>query len=103
MRVSVVIPTYNEAQSIGRVLDDIPWALVNEVLVVDSDSSDGTRDIAEARGALTGAVDVLTGSLGRGPAAKRITRAAGAGRRAQNSCSWLIQHRGSGPRTCAAG
>jgi glycosyltransferase involved in cell wall biosynthesis len=51
MRVSVVIPTYNEAQSIGRVLDDIPWTQVTEVLVVDSESSDGTRDIAANRGA----------------------------------------------------
>jgi len=51
MRVSVVIPTYNEAQSIGRVLDDIPWTEVSEVLVVDSDSRDGTRDIAARRGA----------------------------------------------------
>jgi len=51
LRVSVVIPTYNEAQAIGRVLDDIPWTHVTEVLVVDSDSSDGTRDIAEGRGA----------------------------------------------------
>ena len=51
MRVSVVIPTYNESQSIGRVLDDIPWSEVSEVLVVDSDSSDGTRDIAAGRGA----------------------------------------------------
>ena len=51
MRVSVVIPTYNEAQSIGRVLDDIPWTEVSEVLVVDSDSTDGTRDIAAGRGA----------------------------------------------------
>jgi hypothetical protein len=25
MRVSVVIPTYSEAQSIGRVLDEIPF------------------------------------------------------------------------------
>jgi len=51
VRVSVVIPTCNEAQSIGRVLDDIPRTHVTEVLVVDSDSSDGTRDIAERRGA----------------------------------------------------
>src|SRR5262249_22084809 len=35
LRVSVVIPTYNEAQSIGRVLDDIPRTHVTEVLVVD--------------------------------------------------------------------
>jgi len=51
MRVSVVIPTYNEAGSIARVLDDIPPFLVTEVLVVDAGSTDGTREIAAARGA----------------------------------------------------
>ena len=51
MRVSVVIPTYNEAQSIGRVLDDIPWTEVSEVLVVDSDSTDGTAEVAARMGA----------------------------------------------------
>ena len=51
MRVSVVIPTYNEAGSIARVLDDIPAFLVNEVLVVDAGSTDGTREIASSRGA----------------------------------------------------
>jgi len=50
VRVSVVIPTYNEAPSIGRVLADIP-RLVNEVLVVDSDSTDGTATIAREMGA----------------------------------------------------
>ena len=51
MRVSVVIPTYNEAGSIERVLGDIPAALVTEVLVVDGGSTDGTREIASAAGA----------------------------------------------------
>jgi glycosyltransferase involved in cell wall biosynthesis len=51
MRVSVVIPTRNEALSIRQVLADLPAALVNEVIVVDSDSTDGTRDIAAAMGA----------------------------------------------------
>jgi glycosyltransferase involved in cell wall biosynthesis len=51
MRVSVVIPTYNEAGSIARVLDEIPASLVTEVLVVDASSTDGTGEIAAARGA----------------------------------------------------
>ena len=51
MRVSVVIPTYNEAGSIARVLDEIPSSLVTEVLVVDAGSTDGTREIAAAHGA----------------------------------------------------
>jgi len=51
MRVSVVIPTHNEAQSIGRVLADLPAELVTEVLVVDSNSIDGTAEIAAKMGA----------------------------------------------------
>ncbi len=51
MRVAVVIPTFNEAGSIGQVLDDIPASLVAEVLVVDGGSTDGTREIAARAGA----------------------------------------------------
>src|SRR5258705_5946194 len=51
MRVSVVIPTHNEAQSIGRVLADLPAELVTEVIVVDSNSTDGTSEIAAKMGA----------------------------------------------------
>jgi glycosyltransferase involved in cell wall biosynthesis len=51
VRVSVVIPTYNEAQSIGRVLADLPADIVTEVLVVDSNSTDGTPEIASELGA----------------------------------------------------
>jgi glycosyltransferase involved in cell wall biosynthesis len=51
VRVSVIIPTYNEAQSIGRVLADLPSDLVTEVVVVDSNSTDGTPEIAAKMGA----------------------------------------------------
>jgi glycosyltransferase involved in cell wall biosynthesis len=51
VRVSVVIPTHNEAQSIGRVLADLPTDIVTEVLVVDSNSTDGTPAIAAKMGA----------------------------------------------------
>src|SRR5580658_9323729 len=51
VRVSVVIPTHNEAQAIGRVLADLPADLVTEVLVVDSNSTDGTPEIAAKMGA----------------------------------------------------
>src|SRR5579859_885021 len=51
LRVSVVIPTHNEAQSIGRVLADLPADIVTEVLVVDSNSTDGTPEIAAKMGA----------------------------------------------------
>jgi len=51
VRMSVVIPTHNEAQSIARVLADLPADIVTEVLVVDSNSTDGTPDIAAGMGA----------------------------------------------------
>jgi len=51
VRVSVIIPTRNEAQAIGRVLADLPSDLVTEVIVVDSNSTDGTPDIASRMGA----------------------------------------------------
>jgi len=49
--VSVIIPTHNEAQAIGRVLADLPSDLVTEVIVVDSNSTDGTPDLARTMGA----------------------------------------------------
>ena len=49
--MSVVIPTRNEASAIGRVLADLPADLVTEVLVIDSNSTDGTPEIAAKMGA----------------------------------------------------
>ena len=51
VRVSVIIPTPNEAQSIALVLADLPSDLTTEVIVVDSNSNDGTPEIAARMGA----------------------------------------------------
>ena len=51
MHVSVIIPTHNEAQAIERVLADLPPDLATEVIVVDSNSTDGTPEIARRMGA----------------------------------------------------
>jgi glycosyltransferase involved in cell wall biosynthesis len=51
VRVSVIIPTHNEVQAIGRVLGDLPSDLVTEVIVVDSNSTDDTAEIARSMGA----------------------------------------------------
>ena len=51
MRVSVIIPTRNEAQAIGRVIGDLPADLVTEIIVVDNNSTDGTQEIAARMGA----------------------------------------------------
>ncbi len=51
MRVAVVIPARNEEASLPRVLEAIPEGLVEEVVVVDNASTDGTARAATAGGA----------------------------------------------------
>jgi glycosyltransferase involved in cell wall biosynthesis len=51
MRLSVIIPTRNEAAALTHVLADLPAGLVDEVLVVDSNSTDGTPEFARRMGA----------------------------------------------------
>ena len=55
-KVSVVIPTMNEEGSVGLVIKEIHDAfgqdLPVEIIVVDTDSTDRTRDIAAAAGAV---------------------------------------------------
>jgi glycosyltransferase involved in cell wall biosynthesis len=51
VRVSVIIPTHNEGEAIERVLADLPSDLTTEVIVVDSNSNDGTPEIAARMGA----------------------------------------------------
>lgn len=50
-RIALVIPTLNEAESIGGVLSAVPRDIVDEIIVADSSSTDGTAGIAEAAGA----------------------------------------------------
>lgn len=50
LKISVVIPTLNEAGGIRRTMDLIP-DFVDEIVVVDGDSTDGTREIAAECGA----------------------------------------------------
>jgi glycosyltransferase involved in cell wall biosynthesis len=49
--VYVIIPAFNESQSIGKVIDDIP-DLVSEIIVVDNASTDNTGAIAKEQGAI---------------------------------------------------
>jgi len=51
MRISVIIPAFNEAHSIGQVLKDIPRDLVHETIVVDNGCTDDTPAIARQHGA----------------------------------------------------
>jgi glycosyltransferase involved in cell wall biosynthesis len=51
VRVSVVIPALNEEEPIGEVVRAISREFVDEVLVVDNRSTDGTAERARAAGA----------------------------------------------------
>jgi Glycosyl transferase family 2 len=54
-RIGVLVPAYNEAESIGWVLDRIPdrvSGVGTSVLVVDDGSRDGTGDVAAEHGAV---------------------------------------------------
>lgn len=71
MRPLVVVPTYNEAESLPGVLERALAADPDlDVLVVDDGSPDGTGDLAEALAARTGRVHVLhrSGKAGLGVA-----------------------------------
>jgi dolichol-phosphate mannosyltransferase len=71
VRVLVVLPTYNEAENIDRVLRHIRKALPEgAVLVVDDGSPDGTAEMAERVGVEVGGIDVLRrpGKAGLGSA-----------------------------------
>lgn len=49
--VKVVIPAYNEEQSIGLVIKEIPKEWVSEIVVVNNGSKDKTAEVAKAHGA----------------------------------------------------
>ena len=51
MRLSVVIITFNEEKNIGRCIDSVK-NVADEIIVVDSCSTDATTEIAESKGAV---------------------------------------------------
>ncbi len=64
--VCVLIPTYNEAETIGDVVERFRAEGFEHVLVIDGDSTDGTRDRAATAGAR---VETQSGS-GKGQAVR---------------------------------
>ena len=57
LKISIILPTLNEEETIGKVIDEIPRQALEQagyavqVLVVDGNSTDRTRQIAEQKGA----------------------------------------------------
>ncbi|NIJ44490.1 glycosyltransferase involved in cell wall biosynthesis [Wenyingzhuangia heitensis] len=50
-KIIVIIPAYNEEQSIANVVNDIPKHLIDEVIVVNNNSTDTTAQVAANAGA----------------------------------------------------
>lgn len=50
-KVVVLIPAFNEENAVGKVVADIPKNLVDEVVVVNNNSTDKTSEAAEKEGA----------------------------------------------------
>lgn len=50
--IDVIIPAYNEEKSIGNVLQDIPKELVRDIIVCNNASTDNTKAVALANGAV---------------------------------------------------
>jgi glycosyltransferase involved in cell wall biosynthesis len=69
--ISIIIPALNEAESIGRVVGEMPWGRIAECVVVDNGSTDGTAEIARAAGAR-----VVKSARGYGAACKAGATAA---------------------------
>ncbi|MEA2081183.1 MAG: glucosyl-3-phosphoglycerate synthase [Elusimicrobiota bacterium] len=69
-RISVVIPTLNEAPTIGKIVRMIrrdlvkKHPLVDEIIVLDGGSCDGTRTIARRAGAIVHRDSAVTPALG---------------------------------------
>lgn len=51
MTISVIIPAYNEEESISKVIRALPDTLINEVVVVNNNSTDNTETEAVNAGA----------------------------------------------------
>ncbi len=50
-KLSAVIPTINEENTIGEIIDELRNSGVLEIIIVDTNSTDRTRDIAREKGA----------------------------------------------------
>jgi len=98
VRVSVIVPTYNEADNIVEVIDRLRRALSgqsHEIIVVDDDSPDGTWQVARRHGTGDPAVRVIRRIGERGLASAALDGMAAAGGEARAVMDGDLQHDGA--------
>lgn len=79
VRVTVVVPTYNEAGNIERLCREVRLVSPEaQLLIIDDASPDGTADLAEAMGRSLGQIEVIrrSGKAGLGAAYRAGLRTA---------------------------
>ena len=72
MKLSIVIPVYNEAETISKIVDlvrSVDVGMEKEILLVDDCSRDGTREVLEKLGAENADLKVLFHEVNQGKGA----------------------------------
>jgi len=66
--ITVIIPTLNEAEAIGKVVDELKGKGFTKIIVVDGHSKDGTFEIAKSKGVEV----VIQDGVGKADAIKSV-------------------------------
>ena len=67
-QISIIIPHYNSAEALGRLIDSIPEREEIEILVVDDNSTQDTQRLKEVTDTRPGQITLLYNELGKNSA-----------------------------------
>jgi glycosyltransferase involved in cell wall biosynthesis len=77
-KICVVLPAYNASQTLERTFDDIPRDIVDDIILVDDASTDGTMEVARRLGIYAVAHERNTGYGGNQKTCYRLALERGA-------------------------
>jgi glycosyltransferase involved in cell wall biosynthesis len=70
--LTIVVPVYNEAQTVGQVIDrllEIPLPIAREIIIVNDGSTDGTREVLDRVSPVDGVLSIIHASANGGKGA----------------------------------